>query len=202
MEPEIDGVEKKPFLPFHPSCIVDSCQQPYPYCDSPFLSLTWVNGLNFHYDKHTGSRGWFYLVNWKMDVLEKAVMSNRFTHSWAVIWSVIQNKDQKHLCAPTYLVNAEPDATLVSIEPDLSQADVWFNTQAQACPPTEYTPLRHCKHTLAKEMWNRTRDIHQQDSEVFPSWKYVSEAVVSFCNSISISSISEGEGSIPAWPCG
>ena len=95
MEPEIDGVEKKPFLPFHPSCIVDSCQQPYPYCDSPFLSLTWVNGLNFHYDKHTGSRGWFYLVNWKMDALEKAVMSNRFTHSWAVIWSVIQNIEQR-----------------------------------------------------------------------------------------------------------
>ena len=59
MEPEIDGVEKKPFLPFHPSCIVDSCQQPYPYCDSPFLSLTWVNGLNFHYGKHTGSKGIF-----------------------------------------------------------------------------------------------------------------------------------------------
>ena len=59
METEIDGVEKKPFLPFHPSCIVDSCQKPYPYCDSPFLSLTWVNGLNFHYGKHTGSKGIF-----------------------------------------------------------------------------------------------------------------------------------------------
>ena len=140
METEIDGVEKKPFLPFHPSCIVDSCQQPYPYCDSPFLSLTWVNGLNFHYDKHTGSRGGFYLVNWKMDVLEKAVMSNRFTDS--VIWSVIQNKDQKHLCAPTYLVNA------VSIEPDPKPSRRLIqHTSASVSPYWVHTTktLRRCE---------------------------------------------------------
>ena len=105
METEIDGVEKKPFLPFHPSCIVDSCQKPYPYCDSPFLSLTWVNGLNFHYDKHTGSRGWFYLINWKMVILKIAVVSNRVTHSWAVIWSVVWYIQQSTLEARPILLS-------------------------------------------------------------------------------------------------
>ena len=70
METEIDGVEKKPFLPFHPSCIVDSCQKPYPYCDSPFLSLTWVNGLNFHYHPPKMCTGCFHKYSASLECID------------------------------------------------------------------------------------------------------------------------------------